>query len=130
MDFSCYGPAARSVIFQARAECAQLGETAIRPEHLLIALAACDETAPVLRCAGIELDELREQTISANGKRPAAPVRSGFAMRDLVREALRAAQSSAGARPVDPIDILLALSGTWAILRPARASMQISAVAA
>ena len=117
MDFSSYGPAARSVIFQARAECAQAGETAIRPEHLLIALAACDATAPLLAEAGIELEQLREQTISASGRRPATAVRAGFAMRDLTRDALRLCASTSG--QIEPRDILAALAQTWVLLRPA-----------
>ena len=58
--FQRYSPAARKVIPLACREAASRGAEVVAPEHLLLALSAVDESAPVLAYIGLGPVELRE----------------------------------------------------------------------
>ena len=58
--FQRYSPAARKVIPLACREAASRGADVVAPEHLLLALSAVDESAPVLADVGLGPFELRD----------------------------------------------------------------------
>ena len=58
--FERYSPAARKVAPLARREAASRGAEVVAPEHLLLALSALDESAPVLEDVGLGPSELRD----------------------------------------------------------------------
>ena len=84
--FPRYSPAARQVIPLACREAASRGAEVVAPEHLLLALSALDESAPVLEDVGLGPFELRE-ALDAQDAHDLARV--GISLAD-VREQLEA----------------------------------------